>query len=160
MSGQRILIPSSAEKTFSSAQSTPGYCRMPALSKNSSFVAKNQPRYWGISRSLQQQVTIYWNTSNFQNSNTTLGDNRYWFMFGGRNFLIVADYYLKYSLIKKIPKGNSNSRAVVNLRKNIFLSRNTRERDQWKRASVKQSCLQGILKVNGVSTFTAIKRFY
>lgn len=50
------------------------------------------------------------------------------FTLDGSDYLIVADYYSKYTLIKSIPKGRSNSPTVVNLLKSIFSEHGIPER--------------------------------
>lgn len=35
-------------------------------------------------------------------------------------YLLIADYYSKYPFVRKIPKGQSNSRTVINMMKQIF----------------------------------------
>jgi transposase InsO family protein len=42
------------------------------------------------------------------------------FQLDGSDYLLVADYYSKYNFVRKIPKGQSNSKTVVTLMKQIF----------------------------------------
>ena len=42
------------------------------------------------------------------------------FLFDADEYLIIADYYSKYPFVRKIPRGQSNSKTVVNLTKQIF----------------------------------------
>ena len=42
------------------------------------------------------------------------------FLFDDDEYLIITDYYSKYPFLRKIPRGQSNSKTVVNLTKQIF----------------------------------------
>ena len=42
------------------------------------------------------------------------------FYFDGHDHSIVADYYSKFPLVRKIPMGQYNSQTVVNLTKQMF----------------------------------------
>ena len=42
------------------------------------------------------------------------------FLFDDDEYLIIADYYSKYPFVRKLPRGQSNSKTVVNLTKQIF----------------------------------------
>ena len=42
------------------------------------------------------------------------------FHLDGSHYLLVADYYSKYSFVRKLPQGQSNSRTIVTLLKQIF----------------------------------------
>ena len=42
------------------------------------------------------------------------------FFFDDDEYLIIADYYSKYPFVRKLPHGQSNSKTIVNLTKQIF----------------------------------------
>ena len=48
----------------------------------------------------------------------TIGTNI--FFFDDDEYLIIADYYSKYPFVRRLPRGQSNSKTVVNLTKQIF----------------------------------------
>ena len=42
------------------------------------------------------------------------------FFFDDDEYLIIAEYYSKYPFVRRLPRGQSNSKTVVNLTKQIF----------------------------------------
>ena len=42
------------------------------------------------------------------------------FFFDDDEYLIIADYYSIYPFVRKLPRGQSNSKTIVNLTKQIF----------------------------------------
>jgi transposase InsO family protein len=50
------------------------------------------------------------------------------FILNGEEFLLVADYYSKFPIVKRIPKGRSNSSTIINILKEIFSEHGCPER--------------------------------
>ena len=90
--------------------------------------------YWkGINKDIEETTKSCVTCQELQNSqpkeplNPTETPPRAWHTVGtdlfqlvGSDYLLIADYYSKYNFVRKIPKGQSNSRTVVTLMKQIF----------------------------------------
>ena len=104
-----------------------------ASSKNLCLLEKYKQRQWSRDSLLHCVPRISFQTiqsATYSDRSVTKGlayNRNTHFFFDDDEYLIIADYYSKYPFIRKLPRGWSNSKTVVNLTKQINL--------QWARSS-------------------------